>query len=59
MTILTLEGTDYAETAESIVLPPVASDVLTDFVEKSKTTRRTAWLKRVREWARKRIEPAP
>ncbi len=52
MKILTLEGTDYAETAESIVLPPVTSDVLTDFVEKSKATRRTAWLKRVREWAR-------
>jgi Uma2 family endonuclease len=59
MTILVLEGSDYAETSESIVLPPVTSNVLTDFVEKSKTTTRTAWLKEVREWARKRTESAP
>jgi Uma2 family endonuclease len=52
MTILILEGSDYAETTESIVLPPVTSSVLTDFIEKSKTARRTAWLKEVREWAR-------
>ena len=59
MTILYLEGSVYAETAESIVLPPVTSSVLTDFVEKSKTTRRTVWLKRVRDWARDRTEPVP
>ena len=59
MTILVLEGSDYAETAESIVLPPVTSNVLTDFVEKSKTTRRTVWLQRVRNWTQKRIEPSP
>jgi len=59
MTILTLEASDYTEITESIVLPPVTSSVLTDFVEKSKTTTRTVLLKRVREWVRKRIEPAP
>ena len=52
MTILVLEGSDYAETAESIVLPPVPSNVLTDFVEKSKSMKRTAWLEVVREWSR-------
>ena len=52
MTILVLEGSDYAETAESIFLPPVTSNVLTDFVEKSKSMKRTAWLKEVREWSR-------
>jgi Uma2 family endonuclease len=52
MTTLVLEGSDYAETSESIVLPPVTSNVLTDFVEKSKTTTRAAWLKEVREWSR-------
>jgi Uma2 family endonuclease len=52
MTILVLEGSDYAETAESIVLPPVTSKVLTDFVEKSKSMKRTAWLEEVREWSR-------
>ena len=52
MTILVLEGSDYAKTAESIVLPPVTSNVLTDFVEKSKSMKRTAWLEVVREWSR-------
>jgi len=56
--ILVLVGSDYAETNESIVLPPVTSTVLTDFVEKSKTTRRTIWLKSVRDWARRPTEPA-
>src|SRR5918995_2406382 len=58
MTILILEGSGYAESTESIVLPPVTNGVLTDFVEKSKTTRRTVWLQRVRNWAQKRIEPS-
>ena len=53
MTILVLEYSDYTVRTESIVLPPVTSHVLTDLVEKSKTTRRTVWLKRVREWSRK------
>jgi Uma2 family endonuclease len=52
MTILVLEYSDYAERTESIVLPPVTSNALTDLVEKSKTTSRTVWLKRVREWSR-------
>jgi Uma2 family endonuclease len=56
MTILYLEDSDYAETAESIVLPPVTSSVLTYYVEKCKTTRRTVWLKEVREWSRKNTE---
>ena len=52
MTILVLEGSDYAERTESIVLPPVTSNVLNDFVEKSKSMKRTAWLEEVREWSR-------
>jgi Uma2 family endonuclease len=55
MTILVLEASDYAETADSIVLPPFTSAVLTDFVEKSKSMKRTAWLKEVREWSRENI----
>lgn len=51
--ILVLEGSDYMETPESAVFPPVTSSVLSDFVEKSKTTRRTVWLEAVRGWARK------
>ena len=52
LTILVLKGPVYAETTESVVLPPVTSTALTDFVEKSKTTRRTVWLRKVRDWAR-------
>jgi Uma2 family endonuclease len=59
MTILVLEESDYVQTTESIVLLSVTRNVLTDFVEKSKTTTRTTWLKEVREWARKRTESAP
>lgn len=55
LTILILEGPGYAETAGSAVLPPVTSSVLTNFVEKSKTSKRTIWLKTVREWIRKQI----
>jgi Uma2 family endonuclease len=50
--ILVLEGSDYMETAESAVFPPVTSHVLSGFMEKSKTTRRTVWLEAVRRWAR-------
>jgi hypothetical protein len=57
--ILVLVGSDYAETNGSIVLPPITGNVLADFVEKSKSTRRTVWPERVRKWARGRTEPAP
>ncbi len=52
-TILVLEGPVYAEATGSAVLPTVTSNALTDFVEKSKTTRRTVWLKEVHDLARK------
>jgi Uma2 family endonuclease len=50
--ILVLEGSEYAETAESTVVPPVTSNVLSNFMKKSTTTKRTVWLEAVREWAR-------
>jgi len=59
MTILILEGSDYAESTDSVVLPPATNTALTGFVEKCKAIRRTIWLKTVREWARKQTEPAP
>ena len=52
MKILVLEGSEYAETTESTVVPPVTSNVLSNFMEKSTTTKRTVWLEAVREWAR-------
>jgi Uma2 family endonuclease len=50
--ILVLEGSEYVETTESTVIPPVTSNVLSNFMEKSTTTKRTVWLEAVREWAR-------
>lgn len=54
LTVLTLENTEYAEVNESTTLKPLTGATLTDFVEKGKTMKRTAWLKSVREWARQR-----
>src|SRR5215213_7802877 len=55
ITILVLEGSDYAKTAESVALPSLTSDVLTHYVEESTSLRSTDWLRRVREWARGNI----
>lgn len=52
LSIYTLEGDGYVEAAESVALPFLTSNVLSQFVEKSKTTKRTAWLREVRAWMR-------
>ena len=52
MAILRLERTGYVEVVESTVLPPLTGTVLSRFVEKGRSMRRTAWLREVREWAR-------
>lgn len=56
LTIFQLEGSGYGERAESAALPKVTSAALTNFVEESKQLKRTAWLRRVREWARQHAE---
>jgi len=53
VTILKLEGDGYVEANASVVLPPATGAALSNFVEKSQSMRRTAWLKEVRGWARK------
>jgi len=55
MTILVLEDSGYMEKVESFVLPPVTGRVLTDLVEKSKSMKRTIWLKIVREWVQNKL----
>ena len=50
--ILRLERAGYAESDESMVLPPLTSANLSHFMEGSKSMRRTAWLREVREWMR-------
>ena len=58
LTMWKLEGSGYAEITESHALPSLTSAVVSDFVEKSKTTKRTTWLMTVREWARNRTLPS-
>ena len=50
--ILRLERTEYAAVPTSATLPPLTSPVLSDLVDKSRTTKRRAWISEVREWAR-------
>jgi Uma2 family endonuclease len=52
LTFFKLEAGNYVETHKSVALPKVTSDVLTEFIEASKTLKRTAWLRSVREWVR-------
>jgi Uma2 family endonuclease len=44
----------YETLAESTVLPPLTTDVLARFVEEGLTTERPAWVRSVRQWARRR-----
>jgi Uma2 family endonuclease len=44
----------YEVLAESIVLPPLTTDVLARFVEEGLTTGRPAWVRQVRQWVRDR-----
>ncbi len=50
--ILHLENDGYSERDESAVLPPVTAALVTGYLEDSKTMKRTAWLRKLRAWAR-------
>lgn len=52
MAIFALENGTYAERDASLTLPPLDRATLTRFVEESKSERRTAWLRSLRDWAR-------
>lgn len=52
VSILILGEEHYAETARSAALGPLTSEVLSRFIEESKTLERRAWIRKVREWAR-------
>lgn len=49
--ILKLEGSQYVETDESIALPPLTGEVLTNFLSDSREMKSVAWTRRVRGWA--------
>ncbi len=54
VTIFGLRDEGYAEAAQSSALPPLTGALLSRFVEESTSLGRTAWMRRVREWARSR-----
>lgn len=56
--IFRLEGQGYVGVTASAVLPPHTGDRLSRFVEESKSLRRVAWLRMVREWAREHGQTA-
>jgi hypothetical protein len=48
-------GEGYEAIAESRALSPLTNDVLARFIEEGLTSRRPAWVREVREWARDRL----
>lgn len=52
MQILKLENDKYVEISNSLVLPKVTTEKLTDFVGKSEALSRLEWIGEVRNWAK-------
>jgi Uma2 family endonuclease len=50
--IFRLEGSEYRQLEESVILPGVTGSQLSSFVKESRELTRPAWERRVREWAR-------
>jgi Uma2 family endonuclease len=53
LTIFTLRDGAYQEGAVSAVFPGVTSPIISQFMAESRTMPHTAWLRRVRAWARR------
>jgi len=47
----------YQEATASAALPPLTSDLLTDFLAESRARSRTAWVRALRAWARQQRPP--
>jgi Uma2 family endonuclease len=50
--IFRLESGEYVEEASSLAFPLITGEILTLFLRESQTLKSTAWLRKVREWAR-------
>ncbi len=55
LAIFKLGDEDYVETSESTALPPLTSSTLSELIKRSRSTRRTVWLKEVRESVRREL----
>lgn len=52
VTLYKLADDTYTETAESLALPRVTGQIVTQFLAEGRTLERLEWLRRVRAWAR-------
>lgn len=50
--VLKLEADSYVESEQSRALPDLPASVISAFIEESRSLERTAWLRKIREWAR-------
>jgi len=50
--IFRLTGTEYVESDESAVLPPLSSAIISHFIAESRRLERPTWLRGLRSWAR-------
>ena len=50
--IFRLESGGYVESTNSVAFQAITGEILTQFLDDSQNLKSTAWLKRVREWAR-------
>jgi len=51
-----LDGEDYVEAKHSLTFPLLTSEIATQFLQESTQMKSTAWLRRVREWARTQLK---
>jgi Uma2 family endonuclease len=56
VTIYTLEGDHYVKAKYSPTFTPLTNELATQFLEESAQMKSTAWLRRVREWARAQLK---
>jgi Uma2 family endonuclease len=53
--IFRLESGRYIESTNSVAFQAITGEILTQFLDDSQNLKSTAWLKRVREWARSQV----
>ncbi len=58
VTIYRLEGSRYVEADRSTALPPLTCALINRFLEERRRLRSTAWLRLVRDWARRQRDEA-
>ena len=59
VTIYRLASGAYVETEQSPTFPLLTSEMATQFLAERREMKSTAWLRRVREWAREQLQSPP